>query len=292
MNEDGRYLGDDGVAEPPEEADLRGIFDGAAISQSEGNPINQAEKAGFNTPVFAISTEEKFGSSPGGGVQPCRLLRQAASSRLSMCPCWRRSRAFWGLRCRPPRLGGMALGVGHPTGTTRFTREGRSSSPAPLGLPFRNRPGGLPTPLKSVACGVGHPEEALADVGRALATSRQIGGCEAISQLFQVRTYSGEPDTSREAANLFAKDCCRSALGDEAVELGPEVSWVGVALFFARRRPGLAGTGAGPDGLVLGPSGQLQGERPAADTVEEVALSIVGDFFSLNCGNASAIDLS
>jgi hypothetical protein len=36
----------------------------------------------------------------------------------------------------------------------------------------------------------------------------------------------------------------------------------------------LAGTGAGPDWFIVGPSGEAQGEGPAGDPAEEVALGV------------------
>jgi hypothetical protein len=122
------------------------------------------------------------------------------------------------------------------------------------------------------AAGVGHPIKPLSDVRRADARSAQIGGPAGISQCFQVSAYSGEPFTSILARNLLSKDDCRAALGDEAVKSGPEVSFVGMAFALSRARKRLTRTGAGPDGSIVGPSGEPEGVGPSADAGEEMAL--------------------
>jgi hypothetical protein len=96
--------------------------------------------------------------------------------------------------------------------------------------------------FQSRLAGVGHPEEPLTDMRRADARSRQIGTPAGISKSFQIMANSGEPFAAILAANLFAKDRCRTALGDEAVKSGPEVSSVDMALPLSRDRKRLTGT--------------------------------------------------
>jgi hypothetical protein len=77
-------------------------------------------------------------------------------------------------------------------------------------------------------------------VWRRDACSAQIGGPDGISQAFQVSAYSGEPFTSSAVRNLLSKDCCRAALGDEAVLVcpAPEVSAEeGIDIVVAARFP-------------------------------------------------------
>ena len=99
---------------------------------------------------------------------------------------------------------------------------------------------------KLSALGVGHadraPEEPFAPMRRADGTSRQIGGPAGISCVFQVSANSGEPCPSSSARNLLSSDDCRAALGDEAVESGPEVARVGNALLTSCDRKWLAWT--------------------------------------------------
>jgi hypothetical protein len=111
-------------------------------------------------------------------------------------------------------------------------------------------------------------------MGRARARSAQIGGPDCIAHLFQVSAYSSEPLTSKLARNLLSSDDWRRALADEPLKLGPEVSLVGSAGTVAGGAERLAGTRAGPDGPVTGPSGERQGQRPAADAGEKMALHI------------------
>ena len=126
---------------------------------------------------------------------------------------------------------------------------------------------------RSLVFGVGHPPNALADVGRRDARSAQIGGPDCISQCFQVSTYSGEPSTSKFARNLLSKDDWRIEEGEESSHFGPEVTFVGFALLLARVRERLAGTRAGPDGAIIGPPGKSKSVGPSADAREEVNLS-------------------
>jgi len=137
---------------------------------------------------------------------------------------------------------------------------------------------------------VGHPVQPLPDVRRPDARSAQIGGPDRISQCFQVSAYSGEPFTSKLARNLFSKHNWRTALGDEASKLGPEVPLVGFRFPLPRRAERLAGTGAGPDGFVGGPSGELEGILPSADTGEEVGAGGVEDVAGTNIGDAPGVD--
>jgi hypothetical protein len=137
---------------------------------------------------------------------------------------------------------------------------------------------------------VGHPVQPLSPVGRADARSAQIGSPAGISQVFHVKTNSGEPFAAIFARNLFAKDRCRPALGDEAVKSGPQVPLVGVPLSLASARKRLTGTGSGPDSghaLKVGPS---QSERPSADAGEKMTLCESLKLMGLYLGYAALID--
>lgn len=59
-----RDLRHDRVADAAEQRGAAHVFAGATISQSEGQPINQALKAGFNTPSFFVGTRDEFEVAP------------------------------------------------------------------------------------------------------------------------------------------------------------------------------------------------------------------------------------
>ena len=63
-----------------------------------------------------------------------------------------------------------------------------------------------------------------------------------------------------------------STSGDELEPSRPQVALIVEGLSFARSRERLAGAGPGPDGSVIGPSGESQGAGPATDTGEEMEL--------------------
>jgi hypothetical protein len=140
--------------------------------------------------------------------------------------------------------------------------------------------------------GVCHPVQPLSAVRRSDARSAQIGSPAGISQFFQVSANSSEPLSPIRARNLLSKDDCRTALGDEIVKSGPKVALVGVALALARARKRLTGTGACPDAGDAFESGPAQGEGPAADPGEEVALVVLGEFIGLYLQNAAAVHVA
>jgi hypothetical protein len=106
------------------------------------------------------------------------------------------------------------------------------------------------------------------------ARSAQICRPNGVARCFHVRLYSVDPSEAVLARNLFSKHDWRAALGDEAIELGPEVALVGKSCSFSGGAEGLAGAGAGPDGPVVGPSCETEGIGPDADPGEEVALRV------------------
>ena len=134
--------------------------------------------------------------------------------------------------------------------------------------------------------------EALADVRGADARSAQICRPDGVARCFQVSVYSVEPAKAVLARNLLSKDDWRAALCDEAVELRPEVPVVVETFALSGGAEGLAGAGAGPDGPVVGPSGETEGVGPDADTGEEVALGVAVEVRSSHVPNGSFIDIS
>ena len=134
------------------------------------------------------------------------------------------------------------------------------------------------TPFKSLVAGVSQPfsdkPEALADMRGADARSAQIDSPNGVARCFQVSVYSVEPAEAVLARNLLSKDNWRAALVDEHVEGGPEVALVVKTFALTGGAEGLARATSGPDGPVVGPSGEAEGVAPDADTGEEVALSV------------------
>jgi len=192
----------------------------------------------------------------------------------------------------PPRLvcpPSIVFGGGHVAScATRGSMSSRLRA-VPSGFtPVSLIPG---VSFQSRAEAGGHPVQPLPPVGRADARSAQIGSPAGISQVFQVKANSGEPFTAILARNLLSKDRCRTALGDEAVKSGPKVALVGVPLSLASARKRLTGTGACPDSSGVFESGPSQGERPSADSGEEMALGVTPKIRRLNIDNGSFIHI-
>jgi len=116
--------------------------------------------------------------------------------------------------------------------------------------------------------------ETLTDVRGADARSAQICRPNGVARCFQVSVYSVEPAEAVLACNLLSKDNWRAALVDEHVEGGPEVAFVVKAFALSGGAERLAGAASGPDGPVVGPSGETEGVAPDADAGEEVALGV------------------
>jgi hypothetical protein len=125
-----------------------------------------------------------------------------------------------------------------------------------------------------LSVGVGHEVQSLPDVRRTEPRSAGIDRPDGVARTFQVSVYSVEPSESVLARNLLAKDCDRSTLRDETEELGPEMPSVVGAAPFSCGGEGLARTGAGPDGAIVGPSGGSKGVAPHSDASKEVALIV------------------
>jgi hypothetical protein len=161
-----------------------------------------------------------------------------------------------------------AIGVGHPASWAAVWRVNRS----PV------LPSGFTPPSALWFAGVGQPnsppEESLSDVGRADARSRQITRPDGVTDLFQVKRYSIEPFKSVSTANLLANEDCRLALADEAVEFRPEVPFVLLTSAAAGVRKRLTGATSCPNWKVVWNAGEPEGERPARNSGEEMALPV------------------
>jgi len=127
-------------------------------------------------------------------------------------------------------------------------------------------------------------------VRRTAARSAQIGGPDSISHRFQVSPYSGEPSTPSLARNLLSKHDWRAALLNEASELGPQVPRVVLSSPFPGATEWLTRATSGPNRLIIRPSGETQGERPAANSREPVTLRELRDIPWQNVAYASVVN--
>jgi hypothetical protein len=117
------------------------------------------------------------------------------------------------------------------------------------------------------------------------ARSAHICRPDGVARCFHVRLYSVEPLEAVLARNLLSKDDWRAALCDEAVELRPEMALVVEAFALSGGAERLAGARSGPDGPVVGPSGETEGVGPDADACEEVALGVTVEVRSSHVAN-------
>jgi hypothetical protein len=243
----------------------------AQTSHSTGYPMSQRECAGFSWPIFSVATGEPFDGGP--------WANQA----------WRPSSPFVStVPTDAPSLWSRVVGVLQPANVAASVNvtpglAGRAPSDL-FAVAFREL-------AASVVVGVGHPVQALPDVRRPDARSAQIGGPDGISQSFQVVAYTGEPRPAKFARNLFPKDRWRAALAGEGVDDGPQVPLICRSELQAGIAKGLARARGGPDGAIGGPIRKLQGERPPADTSEEMMLRMAVKVAGSDVPNISPINV-
>ncbi len=120
----------------------------------------------------------------------------------------------------------------------------------------------------------------------------QYGRPAGVAFCFQVCRYSIEPTVPNRACNLLPKDMLRAALADEIEEGGPQVALVFLGESFPGAAERLARTRARPGWLICWPTCELQGERPSANTGEEVALRKLSQIVGANINNASFVHSS
>ncbi len=117
------------------------------------------------------------------------------------------------------------------------------------------------------------------------ARSAEIDRPDGVARTFQVSVNKVEPREAVSARNLLSHDEARTALADEAEELGPEVAVVVEAAALASCAEWLAWAGAGPDRNSSGPSGEPQGEVPSPDASEEMHALEPGEIHRSNIAN-------
>jgi len=128
--------------------------------------------------------------------------------------------------------------------------------------------------FQSLVVGVTHPEKAISDVRRTDARRRKRDCPEGVTHGFQVNLYKVDPRFCVLARNLLSKHDWRSALLDDPMEVWPKVPLVIKPKSLACRGERLARTGTCPNRSIIWPSGAPKGERPGADSSEEMALGI------------------
>jgi len=130
--------------------------------------------------------------------------------------------------------------------------------------------------------GVGHEPYALPLVVRADARSWEITRPDGVVFRLHVIAKTIEPSVGNRAFNLFTKDDARAALAEELEPDRPKVARIVAASLGAGARERLTGTRAGPDGAIVGPSGESKSVRPPPDAGEEVALPEAAEVIGSN----------
>jgi hypothetical protein len=90
---------------------------------------------------------------------------------------------------------------------------------------------------------------------------------------------------------LLSHDDRGPAGGDEAKEVRPQMPWIVDTGSFARDAERLARAGAGPEGPVVGPSGEAGREAPPADAGEEVSLPRPREVSRSNIHDRAGVDV-
>jgi len=158
--------------------------------------MSQRECAGFNWPPLSISAAEPVSICP------------EAVNRAGPGSCVSVSLGSDGLNCPCPSVWwSRAFGVGHPQ--TNFVSAGRpivTFDPSGI-IPVGETPilGPLP-PFPSLAAGLSHPVQSVADMRRTDARRRKRDTPEGVTQGFHVSVYKVDPSIDSLACNLLSKD--------------------------------------------------------------------------------------
>lgn len=249
--------------------------------------MSQRECAGFNWPPLSIPAEDPVSICPET-VNRAGPLQFSGS--LIPCPTMARPQIASVFRVKselpamlfPFWAGVPALGVAHPARAAIW----------PNGRPVSHGLASLAPRFASIAVGVGHPVGSVSDVRRTDARRRKRDSPEGIFHGFQVSLYKVEPRLRVLACNLLTKDFSRAALADEPGKMWPEMARVIKPSSFACRGERLARTGTGPNRSIIWPAGAAKGERPDADSREEVALCVVLEVIWVNILDRSFVDVA
>ncbi len=113
-----------------------------------------------------------------------------------------------------------------------------------------------------------------------------------VSSFFKVAQDEIKPAMDKRFRRLLAKQLCRAPLSDEMAPCRPEVSWISKPKSLACLGVRLARTGTGPNRSIIWPAGAPKGERPDADSREEVALCVVLEVIWVNILDRSFVDVA
>jgi hypothetical protein len=155
-----------------------------------------------------------------------------------------------------------------------------------------SRPGGILSPVPSIARGVGQPVGSVTDVRRTDARRRERNRPEGITQGFHVSVYKVEPRVCILARNLLSIDCCRAALADEVVEGWPQVPLVIKRRALACLAERLARTGTSPNRSIIWPACGAKGVGPNTNACEEVALGVGLEVIGVNIFDAPFVNIT
>lgn len=122
-------------------------------------------------------------------------------------------------------------------------------------------------------------------MGRIDGTSRDNDRPAGVLDAFQVSSNSVEPVLANRCRNLLSHDDSGPAGVDETEKVGPQVPSVTLGFALPGNRERLARTGASPELAVVGPASHSCGERPSANSGEEVALVVSDEVVSRNIDN-------
>jgi hypothetical protein len=146
--------------------------------------------------------------------------------------------------------------------------------------------------MASWAVGVGHDPQALSEVRSADPRRADIERCAGVVLSLHVSLNKVEPREASLARNLLPKDDFRTALSDEMMPCWPKVPLISKPKLRASLAERLARTGTRPNRSIIWPSGAAKGERPDADTGEEVALGVRAEVIGVYVLDRAFVDVA
>jgi len=146
--------------------------------------------------------------------------------------------------------------------------------------------------MASWAVGVGHDPQALPEVWCADPRRADIERPAGVARSFHVSLNKVEPREASLARNLLAKHNLRVSLSDEVVPRRPQMPLISKPKLRASLAERLARTGTRPNRSIIWPAGSAKGERPDADTGEEVALGVRAEVIGVHVLYGSFVDVA
>ena len=121
-------------------------------------------------------------------------------------------------------------------------------------------------------------------------------GRSAAPQAYPTRSRSARTPASHSRPRLLATCSPKSVAGRRSAmsrqKSGPQVSSIGMAFPLSSARKRLTGNGAGPDGQLVGPSGEPEGMAPTADPGEEMTLGVAFEVIRRNLFDAPLVHVA